>query len=100
MDSTETVHMSEDDVARDLHAVLDRVRSGAEVVIEQDHRPVAVLRSSGPRRPGRTLRECIALARDYEARLGQAPLPDADFAADVQSGVEGRRDPLESPRWD
>jgi len=40
--------MSEAEVARDLHAVLAKVRQGVEIVIEQDHRPVAVLKSSPP----------------------------------------------------
>ena len=35
--------MTEAELARDLHAVLERVRQGVEVVIEQDHRPVAVI---------------------------------------------------------
>ncbi len=34
-----TVHMSEAEVARDLHAVLAKVQQGVEIVIEQDHRP-------------------------------------------------------------
>ena len=95
-----TVHMSEAEVARDLHAVLDKVRQGVEIVIEQDHRPVAVLKSSAPARPGRKLSECIALAKAYEANLGFAPLPDEDFAKDVQAGIDARRDSFEPPAWD
>jgi hypothetical protein len=30
--------MSEDELARDVHAVLAKVQQGVEVVIEQDHR--------------------------------------------------------------
>jgi hypothetical protein len=95
-----TVHMSEVEVARDLHAVLDNVRQDVEIVIEQDHRPVAVLKSSVPTRPGRKLSECIALAKAYEANLGHAPLPDADFAKDVEAGIDARRDSFEPPAWD
>jgi antitoxin (DNA-binding transcriptional repressor) of toxin-antitoxin stability system len=36
--------MTEDEVARNLHTVLEKVRQGVEVVIEQDNRPVAGLR--------------------------------------------------------
>ena len=62
-----TVHMSEAEVARDLHAVLVKVQQGVEVVIEQDHRPIAVLKSSSPgqfegKKPGRKLSDCIDLA--------------------------------------
>ncbi len=100
MKAMATVHMSESEVARDLHAVLAKVQQGVEIVIEQDHRPVAVLRPSAPVRPGRRLSECIAMAKDYEARLGHAPTPDEDFARDVQSGIDSRRDSFEPSAWD
>lgn len=92
--------MSEVELARDLHGVLARVQQGAEVVIEQNHRPVAVLRSARGAGPGRRLSECLALAEAYEARLGCAPLPDAGFAEDVQAGIEARHDAFEPPAWD
>lgn len=92
--------MSEAELARDLHAVLAKVQQGVEVVIEQDHRPVAVLRPSAPVRPGRKLSECIALAQAYEAKLGYAPIPDDEFAKDVQAGIDARRDSFEPPASD
>jgi antitoxin (DNA-binding transcriptional repressor) of toxin-antitoxin stability system len=95
-----TVHMSEAEVARDLHAVLAKVQQGIEVVIEQDNRPIAVLRPSQPAAPGRKLSECIALAKAYEATLGDVPLPDEGFAKDVQAGIDGRRDTFEPPAWE
>lgn len=94
------VHMSESEVAQDLHAVLAQVKQGVEIVIEQDHRPVAVLKPSPSARPGRKLSECIAMAKAYEAKLGDAPVPDEEFAADVQAAVDARRDPFEPPAWD
>ena len=95
-----TVRMTESEVARDLHAVLAKVQAGVEVVIEQDHRPVAVLRPAQPAGPGRKLSECIALAKAYEEKLGYAPIPDADFAKDVQAGIDSHRDSFEPPAWD
>ena len=95
-----TLHISEADLARDVHGVLAQVRQGVEVVIEQDHQPVAVLRASESVRPGRRLRECIELARVYEAKLGLAPIPDVDFAKDVQAGIDARRDTFEPPAWE
>jgi antitoxin (DNA-binding transcriptional repressor) of toxin-antitoxin stability system len=95
-----TVHMSEAEVARDLHAVLAKVQQGLEIVIEQDHRPVAVLKPSAPIRPGRKLSGCIAMAKAYEAKLGYAPIPDEDFAKDVQAGIDSRSDSFEPPAWD
>ena len=100
MEAMATVHMSEAEVARDLHAALARVQQGVEIVIEQDHRPVAVLKPSASTRPGRKLSECIELAKAYEAKLGYAPIPDEDFARDVQAGIDGRRDSFEPPAWD
>ena len=82
MEAMATVHMSEAEVARDLH------------------RPVAALEPSASTRPGRKLSECIALARAYEAKIGYAPVPDEDFARDVQAGIDARRDSFEPPAWD
>ena len=38
------LHMTEAELARDLHSVLAKVQQGVEVVIEQDHLPVAIIR--------------------------------------------------------
>jgi antitoxin (DNA-binding transcriptional repressor) of toxin-antitoxin stability system len=93
-----TLRISEAELARDLHAVLAKVREGVEVVVEQDDRPVAVIKP--PAGPGRTISDCIALAKAYEERLGYAPTPDPDFAADVRAAVEAHREPLSPPAWD
>ena len=100
MNAMATIHMSEVELARDLNGMLAKVRQGVEVVIEQDHRPVAVLRPSQSGGPGRKLRECIAMAKAYEEELGYAPIPDADFAKDVQAGIDSRRDSFNPPAWD
>lgn len=62
------LHMTEAEVARDLYAVLEKVRQGTEIVIEQDHRPAALMKT--PPASGRSIDECIALAKAYEERLG------------------------------
>jgi len=92
------VRMTESEVARDLHAVLERVRHGIEVVVEEDSRPVAVIRA--PQSPGRGISECIVLAEAYEERLGYAPVPDTDFAKDVEAAIAAHREPLDPPTWD
>lgn len=89
-----TLHMSEAEVARDLHAVLAKVQQGIEVVIEQDRRPVAVLRA--PLANGRLLSECIALA---EAR-GTTAIPDEGFMKDVAEGITERTKPWTPPSWE
>jgi len=94
-----TLHLTEAELARDVHAVLARVREeGLEIIVEQDDRPIAVIQT--PRGPGRTLQECIAIAKAYEERLGYAPIPDTDFAADVQAGIDARNEPLNPPKWE
>ncbi len=98
MENMAQVHMTEAELARDLHAVLEKVRQGAEVVIEQDHRPVAVIKT--PPQPGRSIDECIVLATDYEARLGYAPTPDSGFAKDVQAAIDAHPEPLDTTAWD
>ena len=94
-----TLRLTEAELARDVHAVLARVREeGLEVIVEKDHRPVAVIKT--PQGPGRKLSECIAIAKAYEQNLGYAPVPDPDFAADVQAAIDAHREPLSPPEWE
>jgi len=88
------VHMTVAEVARDLHEVLAKVQNGVEVVVEQDHRPVAVIRSAIP--AGRLLSECIALA---EARGSTATL-DEGFMKDVEEGIASRSQRWSPPAWE
>jgi hypothetical protein len=96
------VHMTEAELAQNLHAVLEKVRNGEEIVVEQGveqgRRPFAIIRA--PEEPGRPIEDCIAIAKAYEERLGYAPLPDPDFAADVQAAIDAHREPLDPPAWD
>lgn len=88
-----TFHISEAEAARDFAALLARVRAGAEVVIEEDSRPVAVLR--GPDPPGRKIEECIALLpEDSTLVMGE------DFARDVEEAINSHRESLDPPSWD
>jgi hypothetical protein len=94
MEPVATVRMSEAEVSRDLHSVLAKVRQGIEVVIEEDHMPVAVIRS--PIRSGRPISECIASA---EASGSKVTL-DEGFARDVEEGIRDRQQPWNPPSWD
>jgi antitoxin (DNA-binding transcriptional repressor) of toxin-antitoxin stability system len=79
--------------------LLDRVCAGAEVVIERDSHPVAVVRPpEAPR--GRLLSESIALAKAHAKALGYDPTMDADFAADLEEIIKSHRQPLNPPSWD
>jgi antitoxin (DNA-binding transcriptional repressor) of toxin-antitoxin stability system len=91
------MHVSEADAVRDLAAILKRVQAGAEVVIERDSQPLAVIRAAAPVR--RTISQSIALAEAHEKETGQAPVLDPDFAADVDQIVRNRK-PWNPPSWD
>ena len=83
-----TVRMTEAELARDLHTVLERleeVRQGAEVVVEQDSRPVAVIKA--PAVNGRKISEVIAA---LEAS-GAHAVVDKGFARDVEEGIKALR---------
>jgi antitoxin (DNA-binding transcriptional repressor) of toxin-antitoxin stability system len=86
------IHISEAEAAADFAALLARVRAGAEVVIESDTQPVAVLRlATEPR--GRLLSESIALAEAHANELGYEPVMDAGFAADLEGIIRNRKAP-------
>jgi antitoxin (DNA-binding transcriptional repressor) of toxin-antitoxin stability system len=93
-----TVRITPAELARDLAAVLAKVQQGVEVIVEQDHRPVAVIKT--PQGPGRKISDCIALAKAYEEKLGYAPVPDSDFAKDVRAAADAYGGPLNPPAWE
>jgi antitoxin (DNA-binding transcriptional repressor) of toxin-antitoxin stability system len=87
------IHVSEAQAANDFASLMERVRAGAEVVIERGAQPVAVLHAAEPVR--RTISEAIALLpEDSTATV------DTDFARDVESAIESHREPLTPPAWD
>lgn len=98
MDNDE-IHVSEAEAKNNFASLLDRVRAGAEVVIEEDSSPVAVLRPVTTTR-GRLLSESIALAEEHSEELGYTPTLDPDFAADLEEIINGHRQPLNPPAWD
>ena len=51
MEDGMTLHITEAELGRDIHAVLAKVRAGVEVIVERDHRPVAIIKT--PQGPGR-----------------------------------------------
>ncbi len=94
IENMSTVRITETELARDVHAVLEKVQQGVEIIVEQDHRPVAVIRS--PKRSGRLISECIALAK---ARGSKVTL-DEGFAKDVEDGIRERSKPWNPPSWE
>ena len=94
MEAMATVHMSEAEVARDLHAVLAQVKQGVEIVIEQDHRPVAVIRAE--HRSGRPITEIL---REAKLRNSTVTL-DEDFGRDLEEIIASYQKPWNPPAWD
>jgi antitoxin (DNA-binding transcriptional repressor) of toxin-antitoxin stability system len=90
-------HVSEAEAASDFAALMARVRAGAEVVIENGERAVAVLHAAEPVR--RSISEWIAQAKAHEKETGKAPILDPDFARDVEEVLSHRR-PWNPPAWD
>ena len=91
------IHISEIEAANNFASLLARVRAGAEVVIEHDKLPVAVIHALAP--PRRTISECIALAKAHEEETGEVPIMDADFAADIEEIIRNR-EVWDPPTWE
>jgi len=90
------IHISEAEAATtNVGTLLAHVRAGAEVVIEKDERPVAVLRSAEPH-SGRLLSESIALAEAH----GSTATLDGNFGRDLEEIINSHREPLNPPAWD
>jgi antitoxin (DNA-binding transcriptional repressor) of toxin-antitoxin stability system len=90
-----TIHIPEAEAASNFAAVMAHVRAGAEVVIEKDTLPIAVVRPAAEQ-PGRLLSEMIASA---EARGSTATI-DEEFARDLAAVIEAHREPMDVPAWD
>jgi hypothetical protein len=88
------LRITEAELARDVHAILAKVQTGVEVIVEQDHRTVGGDPHALPQ--GRLLSESIALA---EARVTTA-FPDEGFMKDVEEGIAERSQPWNLPTWE
>lgn len=95
----EVIHMTESEAASDFGAVLAHVREGAQVIIEIDARPFAVIRPAEESGPGRPLSESIALAEAHAKALGYEPTMDPDFAADLEEIIKSRK-PRNISAWE
>ncbi len=89
-----TVRITEAELAGDLHGVLGKVRQGLEVVIEQDHLPVAILRP--PHRSGRPISEILREARQRDSTVTL----DEDFGADMEAIIASQEQPWHPPSWE
>ena len=89
------IHISEAEAAADFGSLMARVRSGTEVVIEDNARPVAIVRPASE--PAlRLLSESLRLAREH----GSMVTLDGDFGRDLEEIINSHREPLNPPAWD
>ena len=79
------LHITEAELARDLHSVLKQVRQGVEVIVERDRTPVAVIKA--PQFRGRPIDECIALAQAH----GSHSTLDQEFGKDLEDNAAACR---------
>ena len=89
-----SVRITDDELARDLPAVMAKVRQGMEVIVEHDHRPVAVIKP--PEHRGRRTSEILAAMKAGGANA----VADEDFARDVEEGIASHQQPWNPPSWE
>ena len=77
------IHVSDAEAANDFATLLERVREGAEVVIEHDAQPVAVVRAAESARGPLQQNESVGRAKADGEELG------SERAMDGESGFNG-----------
>jgi antitoxin (DNA-binding transcriptional repressor) of toxin-antitoxin stability system len=85
----EQVHMSEAEVASDFAAVLYKIQGGAEVIVDRNGQPIAIIKSVQPE-PS-TFSRLIGKAEKREKERGYAITLDPGYAADVEQIVHPRK---------
>ena len=93
-DDIARVRITEDELARDTHAVLAKVQEGVEVIVEQDHRPVAVIRL--PHRSGRPISEILRQAKERNSTVTL----DSDFSKDLRTIIASHQQAWNPPSWE
>jgi prevent-host-death family protein len=88
----DVIHVSEAEAVSDFASLMARVRSGTEVVIEDNARPVAVVLPVAEPYV-RLLSESLRLAREP----GSTVTLDGDFGRDLEEIINSHRVPLSPP---
>jgi antitoxin (DNA-binding transcriptional repressor) of toxin-antitoxin stability system len=92
-----TFHISVAEAGDNFADLMNRVRAGNEVVLEEGSAPIAIIRAIDP--PRRSISESIALADAHAKELGYEPVMDAEFAADMREIIANRK-PRDTSAWD
>jgi len=95
MNAMTTLRITEAQLAQDVHAVLEKVGQGSEIVIERDdHRPIAIIRA--PNRSGRPIAEVLREARERNSTVTL----DDDFGKDLDEVIASHNTQWNPPSWD
>ena len=96
-----SVHISEEEAARDFGAIMKHIRSGDEVFVAGQDGIEAVVRLIGSNGPVKAtnIDEIIDRLRKRKQEQGLAVL-DAEFEADVQEARARYNAPVDGSRWD
>jgi antitoxin (DNA-binding transcriptional repressor) of toxin-antitoxin stability system len=89
-----TLRITEAELARDALGILAKVREGVEVIVEQDLRPVAIIRT--PESSGRPVSEIL---REAKRRNSKVTL-DSEFGQDLEAIIAAHEQPWNPPSWE
>jgi antitoxin (DNA-binding transcriptional repressor) of toxin-antitoxin stability system len=94
-----TTHIPVAEAAKDLPDILDRVRAGEDIVIEDGSpTPVRLAPATSPAER-RTIEETIARIEARDKERGFPAVMDEDFAADMREIIANRK-PRDTSAWD
>lgn len=83
----QVIHISDVEAAKDFASLLTQVRTGTEIVIERDARPVAVVRPVADASVGRPFSEPVAPAEAHAHGQEYEPPTGTYFAGDLRQPV-------------
>jgi antitoxin (DNA-binding transcriptional repressor) of toxin-antitoxin stability system len=94
-----TTHISLAEAARDLPELLERVRAGEDIVIDDGSPTPIRLAPAALPIERRTIEETIARIEARDKERGFPAVMDEDFAADMRDIVANRK-PRDTSTWD
>jgi antitoxin (DNA-binding transcriptional repressor) of toxin-antitoxin stability system len=90
----QVIHISEAEAARTFPSLIASVRAGAEVIIEDNAQPIAVIQAANTY--VRLLSESLRMARER----GSTATLDGDFGRDLEEAVNSHPEPLDTSAWE
>jgi antitoxin (DNA-binding transcriptional repressor) of toxin-antitoxin stability system len=91
-------HISIAELADHAAELADRIRSGEQIVIEANSRPIALL-APLPESRGRLISESLEILKARAERRGYEAVMDPAFAGDMEDIIASRK-PRDTSAWD